>query len=66
MEKGQGLEVEEEVVEVAEVEVEEVVEVEVEVVEQVDLLVASFNKNLSAGLGCKHGSTHQANIYAHK
>lgn len=59
MEKAQGLEVEEEVVEVEEVEV-------VEVGEQVDLLVASFNKNLSAGLGCKHGSTHQANIYADK
>lgn len=55
MEGGQGLEVEEEVVVVEEV---EVVVVVAEVVEQVDLLVASFVKELSAGLGCYHGLSH--------
>lgn len=55
MEEGQGLEVEEEVAAVAEVEVVAAAE---EVVEQVDLLVASFVKELSAGLGCSHGLSH--------
>lgn len=52
MEGGQGLGVEEEA------EVGEEVEVVAGVAEREDLLVASFVKELSAGLGCYHGLSH--------
>lgn len=55
MEGGQGLEVEEEEVVVAE---EEEAEEAEEAVEREDLLVASFVKELSEGLGCCHGLSH--------